>query len=351
MRNFESLEFPIKSEMEDSYSHTAVKLENNELVDIVGLFDDGSLFMDTDMEFKAEPEMEFKAEPEIFESSEADMKYSLDFDASVSEKDLQISKREVNKEEESVKSSLKEECGIQLRSSRRAGKGKGSRKGKECLQKEDIKNSVCAKPIWPESDSKTHTMGGNYEKQFSGVVNLNTHMVVHTGGKFRCRDCGRRFSRQADRKTHYETHNRKKSFKCNVCDKAFFEKGDLTRHYRTHTGEKPFKCSVCDEAFSRKSRLTEHHRIHTGEKPFKCNVCDKAFSERSHFARHTKIHTGEKPFKCNVCDKAFSRKSHLTRHYGTHTRKKVFKCNVCDKAFASKSCLLKHNKIYSIENV
>ncbi|XP_068204959.1 zinc finger protein OZF-like [Palaemon carinicauda] len=337
MRNSESIEFPIKSEMEDSFSHSAVKIVNDDLVNSCGLFDDDSLFMDPDMEFKAEPEfgaepeIEFKAEPEIFESNEGDMKYCFDSDASVSEEDSQISEREVNKEEEkSVKTSVKEESDIHLGSSRKEdkGEGRGRGRGKECSQKEEqMENRGCEKPLCQESDSKTQIdvgtteksfVGGNSEKQFSGVVNPDIQMLIHTEDLFRCRESDKTFSNKIVLRVLYGTHNRIKSFKCSVCFKAFPTKSRLARHFRFHLGEKPFKCNVCDKAFLKKSDLERHFRTHTGEKPFKCNVCDKAFSQKSDLARHFIIHTREKPFKCNVCDKAFSRKIYLSKHHKIH---------------------------------
>ncbi|XP_068224837.1 zinc finger protein OZF-like [Palaemon carinicauda] len=332
MKNSESSEISIKSEIEDSFSRSAVKLENDDFMDSVGLFDDDSLFMDPDMEFKAEPE--FEAEPEIFESTEGDMKYSFDSDASVSEEDLQISKREVNKEEEekSVKTGMKEECGIQLGSRREEDKGKERGRGKEGLQnkEEQIENSGCEKPLCQEIDSKSHAdvdmreksfVGGNFEKQSIGVVKPpNTHKLIHTGGQFRCRECDKTFSKKVDLNAHYKTHTRRKSFKCSECDKAFSHKNILTDHHRIHTETKPFKCRFCDKAFSQRAYLTKHHRIHTGEKPFKCSFCDKAFSQRSHLTQHHRIHTGEKPFKCSVCGKSFSQRGTLTHHNKIHTR-------------------------------
>ncbi|XP_068204963.1 uncharacterized protein [Palaemon carinicauda] len=219
-------------------------------------------------------------------------------------------------------------------------------------------------------------VGGNSEKQFSGVVNPNNRMLIHTEDLFRCREGDKTFSNKIDLKVHYETHNRIKSFKCSVCDKAFHLKINLASHFRIHTREKPFKCNVCDQAFSDRSSLTTHSRMHTGEKPFKCSVCDKAFRTKSNLARHCGIHTGEnlfkcdvcdkafkdkyylarhlrfhygeKPFKCNVCDKAFHTKSDLATHFRTHTGGKPFKCNVCDKAFSQKSSLSRHHKIHNL---
>ncbi|XP_068204989.1 zinc finger protein 665-like [Palaemon carinicauda] len=353
MRNSESLEFPTKSKMEESFPHTAVKLEKDDFVDSVGHFNDGSHFMESGMEFIAEPEVLIKVEPKVFEPSKGDVKYPFDNDASVNEEGLQIGEREVNKEEEkNVKTGEKEECGIQLGSNRNDDE--------ESLQNKEgqIENSGCEKPLYQQSDSKTQTdvvmreksyMGWNYEKQFSGVVKPHVHMLSHTEGQFRCEECDKIFSNEVNLKAHNETHTKNKPFKCTICDKAFADRSNLTCHYRIHTGEKPFKCSVCDKAFSQSCALTRHFRTHTGAKPFKCSVCDKAFSETGHLTSHYRTHTGAKPFKCNICDKAFSVRSHLTRHFRIHTVEKPFKCSICDKAFSEREHLTNHHRVHTSE--
>ncbi|XP_068225650.1 zinc finger protein OZF-like [Palaemon carinicauda] len=336
--------------MEDSFPHAGDKLENDVFV-CDGLFNDGSHFMD--------PGMEFKAELELLESSEGDMKYCFDSDALVSEEDLQISKREVDKNEKSVKTGVKEESDIHLGFSRKEDKGEGRGRGNECPQKEEqMENRCCENPLCQEIDSKTQIdvgtteksfVGGNYEKQVSGIVNPNTQMLIHTEDLFRCRESDEIVSNEIDLKVHYEIHNRIKSFKCSVCGKAFHKKSYLATHFRIHTEEKPFKCSVCDKTFHLKSILATHFKIHAGEKPFKCNVCDKAFHLKGNLATHFKTHTGEKPFKCNVCDKVFHLKGNLARHSRIHTGEKLFKCNVCDKAFNFKNNLARHSKIHTGE--
>ncbi|XP_068240449.1 zinc finger protein 501-like [Palaemon carinicauda] len=304
----ESSESSVKSEIDDSFSHTTVKLENNDF-ESVGIFVDCSLFMD--------PKMEFKAEPDTFESSEGNVKYSFDSGASLNEDDLQISNMEVNREkEESVKPAVKEECGIQLGSSRRK---EGKVKGRE---------------------------RGNYEKQCSVVDNPNPHILVHTGIQFRCRECDKTFSKEVDLEVHHETHTRKKPFKCSVCEKSYSDRSQLKIHQRIHTGEKPFKCGFCDKAFSQRTVLMRHYRIHTGN-TFKCSFCDKAFLQSSNLTKHYRIHTGDKPFKCSVCDKAFCEKSNLAKHYISHTGEKPFKCSVCYKTFSRSNNLKKHSRIHT----
>ncbi|XP_068224250.1 zinc finger protein 501-like [Palaemon carinicauda] len=339
IRNSESLEFPIKKENEDSFPQSGVKMENNIFVSD-GLFKDGSYSMDPEMKFKAEPEIEFKAEPETFDAHESDLKYSFISDASVNKEDLQINKREVSKEEESVKRGVKDECGIQLGSSRKEDKGKGRENGwRECLQKVDLE-------VHYETHSrKKPLMCSDCGKVFPRKSFLIRHLRTHTGEKpYKCNVCDKSFPRKSNLTSHYRIHTGEKPFKCSVCDKAFTVSSNLTSHYRIHTGEKPFKCSVCDKAFTVSSHLTSHYRIHSEEKPFKCGACDKAFSNEMACSTHEKICRG-KLFECNECGKAFTQKYNFTRHLITHTGDKPFRCSDCNKAFARKSCLARHVNI------
>lgn len=66
----------------------------------------------------------------------------------------------------------------------------------------------------------------------------------------------------------------------------------LTVHQRTHTGE-TYKCKECGKFFSRNSHLKTHQRTHTGEKPYECKECGKCFYQKSALTVHQRTHTGE----------------------------------------------------------
>ncbi|XP_054444231.1 zinc finger protein 550 [Pteronotus mesoamericanus] len=166
---------------------------------------------------------------------------------------------------------------------------------------------------------------------------------------YKCKQCGKGFSRKWYLARHQRVHTGMKPYECNACGKTFSQSSTLIRHYLIHTGEKPYTCPECGKAFKRRSYLVQHHPIHTGEKPYECAQCGKAFSHRSTFIRHKRTHSRERPFACKDCEKAFSNREHLIQHYAVHTGAKRFECAVCGKAFRCRSELLQHRRVHTGE--
>lgn len=80
-------------------------------------------------------------------------------------------------------------------------------------------------------------------------------------GKYVCLfdDCGSRFGRKENIKSHVQTHLDDRPYQCDVCDKLFVRGHDLKRHLKTHTGKKPFGC-LCGASFARHDALTRHRQ-------------------------------------------------------------------------------------------
>lgn len=69
----------------------------------------------------------------------------------------------------------------------------------------------------------------------------------------------------------------------------------------------------CGKKFGRKENIRSHVQTHLGDRQFKCNHCGKCFVRQHDLKRHAKIHSGDKPHKC-PCGNGFARQDALTRH-------------------------------------
>ena len=80
-------------------------------------------------------------------------------------------------------------------------------------------------------------------------------------GKWTClyENCGKKFGRRENIKSHVQTHLGDRQYKCNECQKCFVRQHDLKRHAKIHTGDKPHKC-LCGNGFNRHDALTRHRQ-------------------------------------------------------------------------------------------
>jgi hypothetical protein len=72
-------------------------------------------------------------------------------------------------------------------------------------------------------------------------------------------DCGKRFGRKENIKSHVQTHLGDRQYKCATCKKCFVRQHDLKRHAKIHTGVKPYPCA-CGNSFARHDALTRHRQ-------------------------------------------------------------------------------------------
>lgn len=80
-------------------------------------------------------------------------------------------------------------------------------------------------------------------------------------GKWVCQydDCGKRFGRRENIKSHVQTHLNDRQYQCPHCHKCFVRQHDLKRHAKIHTGVKPYPCE-CGNTFARHDALTRHRQ-------------------------------------------------------------------------------------------
>ncbi|KAF7929819.1 uncharacterized protein EAE97_009416 [Botrytis byssoidea] len=72
-------------------------------------------------------------------------------------------------------------------------------------------------------------------------------------------ECGKRFGRKENIKSHVQTHLGDRQFQCPHCHKCFVRQHDLKRHAKIHTGVKPYPCQ-CGNSFARHDALTRHRQ-------------------------------------------------------------------------------------------
>lgn len=72
-------------------------------------------------------------------------------------------------------------------------------------------------------------------------------------------DCGKRFGRKENIKSHVQTHLNDRQYQCPSCQKCFVRQHDLKRHAKIHTGIKPYPCE-CGNSFARHDALTRHRQ-------------------------------------------------------------------------------------------
>ncbi|KAK2593749.1 Metallothionein expression activator [Conoideocrella luteorostrata] len=82
-----------------------------------------------------------------------------------------------------------------------------------------------------------------------------------TDGKWTCLfdDCGKKFGRKENIKSHVQTHLNDRQYQCPTCNKCFVRQHDLKRHAKIHTGVKPYPCE-CGNSFARHDALTRHRQ-------------------------------------------------------------------------------------------
>ena len=72
-------------------------------------------------------------------------------------------------------------------------------------------------------------------------------------------DCGKKFGRKENIKSHVQTHLGDRQFRCKQCSKCFVRQHDLKRHANIHTNARLYPCP-CGKEFARHDALTRHRQ-------------------------------------------------------------------------------------------
>ena len=154
-------------------------------------------------------------------------------------------------------------------------------------------------------------------------------------------------------------------FHCALCDKSFAQKVNLQKHMMIHSGERPFQCYVCGKSFRQKTALQKHYTVHThGSTNFNCQTCQRRFGSTTNLQRHMLVHVKPGNNNCYLCDQKFSTSDNLERHFSEHIEedspalailqnnlkksnpRQNFKCSKCDIVFESTSILSQHMQLH-----
>lgn len=211
------------------------------------------------------------------------------------------------------------------------------------------------------------------DKRFFSKKLHDDHLNIHTGARYHCQLCSKKYLYRASlrrhmTKTHLKadvavqsstrdkivtTQQTKRSHKCEVCLKTLASSNSLKNHMKLHTNER-HKCLVCDKSFIKLHRLNIHNReSHLPDtdpkRYFACVRCDKKYENYSQLRYHTiNSHTNlSGTYTCDYCQTKLYNRRCLVQHMLTHSSKNGFECKVCGKMFLTWYQRDDHENIHS----
>ncbi|XP_023939839.2 zinc finger protein 454 isoform X1 [Bicyclus anynana] len=181
---------------------------------------------------------------------------------------------------------------------------------------------------------------GTCKRGFITKSSLQSHLIIHQTGEYRCKFCEKVFNLRA-RKIQHEryAHMGKRRNKCLYCDEKFLDADQKRKHHSEVHGiaRQKFPCNSCDKHYFTQASLHRHiEGYHLMKRPYKCPECESTFFKRNLLTMHMVKHTGVKQFQCDICKKTYGRKGTLQTHMRIHANLKQYKCELCSKEFLHK---------------
>lgn len=178
----------------------------------------------------------------------------------------------------------------------------------------DLKCSICLKPFIDLQLFIDHLVMDHKKSFYSDVP---PHMITFKfeSTLLKCHLCKIEYGTFKMLLEHMNSHY--ENYVCDVCGKGFIAKSILQTHLVRHkTGV--FKCQVCDKHFDTSVKQKEHTRaVHVLQnKRSKCGYCGEKFTDYTKKNDHVvKMHGGKLlVLQCKACDKTFDNQRALNFH-------------------------------------
>lgn len=95
--------------------------------------------------------------------------------------------------------------------------------------------------------------------------------------------------------------------------------GELDQHWEGPDEDKQFTCTFenCGKKFTRRYNVRSHIQTHLSDRPFACAYCPKKFVRQHDLNRHVKAHLENRHCRC-LCGKVFTRLDAMRKHRVRH---------------------------------
>lgn len=136
---------------------------------------------------------------------------------------------------------------------------------REAIQQSAPKKKVVKTSLLPPGELDQYWTGPDEDKQFTCTY----------------KDCGKKFTRRYNVRSHIQTHLSDRPFACAYCPKKFVRQHDLNRHVKAHLQNRHCKCP-CGKVFSRLDAMRKHRAR---------NICSGGmYSDDNHHILKPKSH-------------------------------------------------------------